>query len=686
MSQAGHDVDWTDAGQVMAWASAREAERLNAPSSEAREWFTSTELAGLALQGLPATRPGIERRAKAGGWTAPEGEGRFWRKRLGRGGGVEFHVSLLPIGARQQLRWRHRAGEPATSLTTLDVEERERDALWSWWEKQKNAAKAEGKRRLAIINEVIAEQEEGRNRMTVLALVLAQHGVSPSTFYEWEDRIKGRHKGVWLPLLTPRRRGGVVSADCSTEAWDYLSSAWLSPSRPSFEMCYRTMLAAAAEHGWTPIPSKKTLERRVKAMPRVVVTASRQGEEALKRLYPAHRRTREALHALAGVNADGHKFDVFVRWEDGTIGRPMMVAFQDLYSGKILSWRVDRSESKELIRLAFGDMVENWGIPDICTFDNGRGFNSKWLTGQMQFRHRFKVKEEEVTGILTQLGVEVRVTQPYAGQSKPIERAFRDLATDIAKHDAFIGAYTGNNPMAKPENYGSKAVPIAEFVRVLDAGIAEHNARSGRKSDVCRARKLSFDQAFLESYREAPIRRATAAQRGLWLLAAEAVTARKPDAALHLFGNRFWNKALLDHMGERLVARFDPQNIHKGLHVYRFDGTPICFAEVIDDVGFYSVDGAREKARNLRAFVRASKAAAEAERKLTAAERIALTPLPEAAPTPEPPKVVRLVNGPALTMPTQEPEFEEQSEDERRHIAAIRSLRIVHSQKEYDDE
>ncbi|HNB25288.1 MAG TPA: hypothetical protein PKZ32_22900, partial [Candidatus Melainabacteria bacterium] len=46
-------------------------------------------------------------------------------------------------------------------------------------------------------------------------------------------------------------------------------------------------------------------------------------EEALKRLYPAHRRTREDLHALAGVNADGHKFDVFVKWDDGTVGRPI---------------------------------------------------------------------------------------------------------------------------------------------------------------------------------------------------------------------------------------------------------------------------------------------------------------------------------------------------------------------------
>ena len=121
----------------------------------------------------------------------------------------------------------------------------ERDALWTWWEKQKNAAKAEGRRRLAIINEVIAEQQDGQPRMQVLQAVLAQHDVSPSTFYEWEDRIKGRHRGVWLPLLTPRRRGGVVSADCSAEAWDFISSAWLSP-HSTVDVVYITRLVATS--------------------------------------------------------------------------------------------------------------------------------------------------------------------------------------------------------------------------------------------------------------------------------------------------------------------------------------------------------------------------------------------------------------------------------------------------------
>ena len=65
----------------------------------------------------------------------------------------------------------------------------------------------------------------------------------------------------------------------------------------------------------------------------------RQGVDALRRMFPAQQRDRGVFHAMEAVNADGHTWDVFVKWPDQTVGRPHMVAFQDLYSGKILAWR-----------------------------------------------------------------------------------------------------------------------------------------------------------------------------------------------------------------------------------------------------------------------------------------------------------------------------------------------------------
>jgi hypothetical protein len=65
----------------------------------------------------------------------------------------------------------------------------------------------------------------------------------------------------------------------------------------------------------------------------------------------------------------------------------------------------------------------------------------------------------------------------------------------------FDGAWTGNRPDAKPEDYGSRAVPLEQFLSVLGAGIEEHNLRSNRRSEVAMGR--SFAEVFDEAYADA---------------------------------------------------------------------------------------------------------------------------------------------------------------------------------------
>ncbi len=112
-------------------------------------------------------------------------------------------------------------------------------------------------------------------------------------------------------------------------------------------------------------------------------------------------------------------------------------------------------------------------------------------------------------GVLPRLGARVHFANPYAGQSKPIERAFRDLCEDGAKHPAFQGAYCGNRPANRPESCDPKnAVPLAEFEAVVADVIAEHNARPGRRGGVCAGR--SFLEVFEASYAAGLSRRARA--------------------------------------------------------------------------------------------------------------------------------------------------------------------------------
>ena len=391
-------------------------------------------------------------------------------------------------------------------------------------------------------------------------------------------------------------------------------------------------------------------------------------------MYPAQERTRGHFHALEAVNADGHKWDVFVRWPDGEIGRPLMVAFQDLYSGKLLAWRCDRSENKEATRLAFGDLVEEFGIPDHCWLDNGRAFASKWISGGTPNRYRFKVLDEEPLGLLTQLGVRVHWTTPYAGQSKPIERMFRDFATDTAKHPRFAGAYTGNNPLAKPENYRATAVPLDVFLATLGEAVAEHNARGGRRTAVCNGR--SFDDAFAESYARAPIRRATGAQRRLWLLAAQAVGTSRRDGSITLLDNRFWAPFLSEIRGSRVSVRFDPGCLQADLHVYALDGRYLGAAPCIEAVGFDDIAKAQAHARARNAWMRAQRTMLDAERRLSISDVAAMLPAPATPPPAPETKVVRLVTG-NLALAARPDTLPEQDPAEIRLLAAMAKLRLV---------
>ncbi len=610
-----------------------------------KEWFSAAELAALALPGLPATKPNVLAYADRCGWLAPDKRDDQWRTRKGRGGGVEFHYSLLPEAARLKLVLQHQqVAETADRQAGMTREE-----LSAWFARQPDAKKQIAYDRASALDVVQDLVTSGMRKGDAMKAVAAERGIGVSTLYLWEGWTHGVARCDRAAYLASRHTGTVSRTDCASDAWEFLKADYLRLERPNFSDCYRRLERAAKERGWT-IPSARTLQRRIEELPEGMRVLAREGVEALKRLYPAQRRDRGVFHALEAVNADGHKWDVFVRWPDGYVGRPVMVAFQDLYSGAILSWRVDRSENKEAVRLAFGDLIEAFGIPDYCWLDNGRNFASKWLTGGTRNRYRFKIKDDEPVGIMTQLGVQVHWTTPYAGQSKPIERAFRDFAGGTAKHPRFAGAWTGNNPMAKPENYASTAVPLDVFLATLDEEIAAHNARPARKSAVC-AGQRSFHEAFTDSYQQSLIRKATAEQRRLWLLAAEALTASRTNGEIAIEGNRFWGEFLTGHRGQKLTVRFDPQALHAAVYVYRLDGAYLGTAQCIEAAGFADVDAAREHARRRGDYMKAQRALLKAELSLSMRDVAAMLAPPDTPAAAPETKVVRLLHGNAALQP-----------------------------------
>ena len=627
-------------------------------------WRTAAEWAELGLPGLPSTPSALIRRATRENWQR--------RERAGRGGGFEYHYTSLPEVALTAYLVGNRPAKVEVASPADDSE-----LLWQRYDDLPSTHKDEAERRLAAIQAVEALTDRGIGRVKAVAHVAAEIGANEATIRRWLSAIKGAHRSDRLPILAPKWTGGGKAAECPEEAWDLIKADYLRKSKPSFSGCYERLCRVAAERGWT-LPSERTMLRRIeREIPTPVMLFEREGREALARAYPAQQRDHSTFHALEAVNADGHKFDVFCKWPDGTIGRPIGLFWQDIRSAKCLAYRIDRTETADAVRLSFGDLVDEYGVPDRVFLDNGRAFSSKWITGQMEFRHRFKRTKEEPLGILTQLGIEVTWATPYHGQAKPIERMFRDFCDRVSKHPAFEGAYTGNNPTAKPENYGSRAVPIEEFLRILDQEIVYHNAKPGRRTPVCNG-VLSFDQAFEESYRQAPIRQITEAQRRLWLLAAENVSASRVDGAINFMGNRYWSDRMSVLMGKRLTIRFDPDQLHAGIHVYQRDGRYVGFVECVMAAGFADTEAARAHAHARKSWTKHWKGIAEAEKRMTAAEVAARLPAPDAPePAPET-KVVRPVFGNLAMKPAPAASYLSDDDEDEFAEGFSRNVRALH--------
>lgn len=596
----------------------------------AQQWFCAAQLVN--LPGMPSTVSAALRIAKRDGWTS--------RPRAGRGGGREYAFAALPERTQAALllraqpvaeRRKPRAGYSEARIA----------ALWDRYARAKQPLKDAAAMRLKALQAIGALVHSGMSTMEARGAVAAQlqashvRGASLTNLARWQKAVDGAHASDWLALLIPAYAGRSVTTEMEPEAWALFKADWLRLEQPSASSCYERLVRIAAVRGWT-LPSLRTFVRRVeRELPRAVVVLARQGEEAMDRCYPAQERDRSMFAALDGVNADGHRWDFNVVFPDGTTGRPCILGWQDLLSGKLLAYRLCDNESSDVVRLSFGDMVRKYGVPGQLWLDNGRAFASKWMTGGTPTRYRFKVREEDPVGLITALvgAANVHWVTPYHGQAKPIERCWRDFCDHIAKHPAFAGAYVGNNPTNKPANYGSRAVPWDEFVRVVNEEITAHNAREGRRSKVCQGR--SFDAVFAESYARTVVRKVSAEQLNRLLLAAEAVSADRNDGSVRLAGNRYWTEALSRHAGRKVVLRVDPVALQTEAHVYALDGSFICTAPCVAAVGFADTQAAREHARGKAQFRRAKKDMLHAERMMDAASVAAQLPAPPPETLPD---------------------------------------------------
>jgi hypothetical protein len=335
--------------------------------------------------------------------------------------------------------------------------------------------------------------------------------------------------------------------------------------------------------------------------------------------------------------------------EPGTIRVAVAMAI-DARSRDLLGWEFAETENSDQYRRLLLKVCTDFGLPKEVWFDNTRAAANKALTGGARNRFRFKNQPDDVPGILVRLGVGVRFIRPFNGRANPVERAHGEIKERVEKHPKLAGAYTGRSPVHKPANYKESPADLATVMECFAEAAHHYRTRTDRRGRV--AFQTSYQAIFEQGLQEAPPRPLTADQRRYFFLCGER---RKVNEAGEVFlgkhprRNRFQSSALRAYAGQKVIVRYDPENLSAPIMAEKEDGHLIDAAvPCIEDLNFKSTAAARNWDRARRDEINAVKAAANARGNMTSAELCAALPEP-APPAATSPKVVSMA--PHLSMP-----------------------------------
>ncbi len=592
--------------------------------------YSAAELAGKPE--MPRTERGVRKKARREGWKTrevPAPGGRTGTRR-------EYPLSALPSSTQAALLLSTQS-KIAAAFPAAEKSRQQRrydpEALWEYWSKKDNKAKAEAERRFNLVLATKTLQHSGLTATEARQQVSAESGVAYRTLLRYVKACEGYDQKDWIPVLLPGYAGRLTEADVSPEAWDYFKADYLRSGleRPTASAAYERLQKAAKLHGWQ-VPSIKTLLRKLKReLPADLITLLRDGNDAYKAARPSQERERRVFHAMEAVNGDGYQFKKYCLFESGEVCQPKTWFWQDIYSSKLLAWRTDVSENKDSIRLATGDLIRKWGVPSHFWLDNTRAAANKDMTGGVKNRYRFKVKDDEPMGLIPQLGAKVHWTTPGHGQAKPVERAFGIGG---------LGEYIDKHPSLSGRGSKAKPIPIAEFEAVIAQEVAAYNDRKGRRGQIAAGR--SYNEVFNASYSVSAIKKATPRQIAQWLLAPAPVRCNSRDGHIKIMGNRYWAEELSEYKGRQVIARFDPADLHAGIVVETLAGLEICRAECVAAVGFNDRDAARATAKENARIKKNLKKIKESELRISAREASKYLPTP---PPEEAPPETRVVSG-----------------------------------------
>jgi hypothetical protein len=457
------------------------------------------------------------------------------------------------------------------------------------------------------------------------------HGVSKATLYRWRNITKGAERHLWAQMLSDRYkyRCGRDLIEITDIAWDYFVGLYMTLLAPTASDTYRRTQEAAERNGWGEIPSICTFKRRIKSeFTAGEIILQRQGKEALDRCTPSQRRDISALGAMQSINADGLPLDVRVLMPDGRIiTHPSLWLWQDVATRYPLSWELAESENTDQIRRTFASLVDKYGLwtgpgGAHITIDNTRAASNKQMSGGSGNRHRFKKMEGEANGIFNELGLQIHWTsidtfeakRKGRGQAKPVERLFRELQDRMAKAPECAGAYLGRSTMHKPADYGTKTITWEDFHQIIERELIRVKSMQGRRTQLANGRSLeeTFRDAYGIAKHAGHISFLEEQKLKFFFLASQTFKVRQ-DSTIHIEKNRYTSEFLMSFIGQEIMVRFNPENLHSDTFAFKKTGEFIGPLNHIADTGFYDTEAAREWKKNKKQSEKAIKKSAEAK-------------------------------------------------------------------------